>query len=54
MEIIVNELTMLDGAPAADRPSFEKTAGSATAKDPTPSAHPDYDGLGITDDDIPF
>lgn len=45
-EIIVNELTLLDGAPSGDK-------AKASSKS-EPSASPDLDGLGITDDDIPF
>jgi single-strand DNA-binding protein len=56
-EILVNELTLLGGAPGAR--SEGSTGGysksnTASFDQRTPASQPDYADTGITDDDIPF
>ncbi len=57
-EILVNELTLLGGAPGG-RSEGGSTGGysksnTASYDQRTPASQPDYADTGITDDDIPF
>ena len=56
-EILVNELTLLGGAPGGRSEGgsggYSKSS-TASFDQRTPSSQPDYADQGITDDDIPF
>jgi single-strand DNA-binding protein len=58
-EILVNELSLLDGKPGGSGEgggSYSKsnTASYGSSAPAAPAAAPDYADQGITDDDIPF
>ena len=55
-EILVNELTLLGGAPGgrSEGSSGGYSKSNTASYASTPASQPDYADAGITDDDIPF